>query len=126
MKVIILVERNRRLDFRWLVDTGGMPSSHSAFATALATAVGLEFGFGSGLFAVAVAFAVVVMADAAGLRRAAGKQAEILNQIVNEIYTEGRVHQERLKEFLGHTPVEVFVGALLGVLMALASLTWWL
>lgn len=122
LKVLLNARRERRLDFQWFVDTGGMPSAHSAFVAALATATGVRHGFGSGLFALAAAFAIVVMADAAGLRRAAGQQAETLNRIVDDLYQTGHVRPERLRELLGHTPVEVLSGATLGALVALAVL----
>jgi acid phosphatase family membrane protein YuiD len=106
--------RTRRLNFRRFVETGGMPSSHSAAVAALTTTVALDEGMKSALFGVTLFFSLIVMYDAAGLRRAAGRQAELLNQIVAE--HENRALRERkLFELLGHTPFEVFVGALLGV-----------
>ena len=109
----------RHMNFRLLVQTGGMPSSHSASMVGLATSVGLIDGFNSTIFAVAGGIALVVMYDAAGLRQAAGKMAGILNKISEDIYSHHSGHvPERLRELLGHTPVEVIVGALLGVLTA--------
>jgi len=96
-----------------------MPSSHSAFASALAVAVGLDMGFESPTFALALGFALIVMYDAAGIRRAAGKQAAVLNQIVDELFHSGRLPEGRLRELLGHTPIEVLVGAALGVAVSL-------
>lgn len=109
----------RPMNFRILVQTGGMPSSHSASMVGLATSVGLIDGFTSTIFAVAGGIALVVMYDAAGLRQAAGKMAGILNKITEDIYSShpGQV-PERLRELLGHTPFEVIVGALLGILTA--------
>jgi acid phosphatase family membrane protein YuiD len=92
-----------------------MPSSHSAFTSSLAVAIGIEAGFDSALFALALGFALVVMYDAAGIRRAAGKQAAVLNHIVDELFHSGRIRENRLRELLGHTPVEVLAGAALGV-----------
>ena len=118
VKVTIGVIRQKRFDFRWFVGTGGMPSSHAAGASCLATAVGLEYGFGTVHFALAAAFALVVMFDAQGVRRASGKQARILNKITEDIYWQGRIDEDKLRELIGHTPIEVIVGLLLGVLIA--------
>ncbi|GAA6732252.1 divergent PAP2 family protein [Thermus brockianus] len=111
--------------FQWerFLETGGMPSSHSATVSALAVAVGLEEGFGSSLFAVAAVFALIVMYDATGIRRAAGLHAQLLNQLVQELQRvlEKGPAPEPLKELLGHTYLEVLVGALLGALVAFLS-----
>ncbi|HMP74504.1 MAG TPA: divergent PAP2 family protein [Kiritimatiellia bacterium] len=113
--------KTRRVDFRYLVSSGGMPSAHSAMACALATAVGLEEGFDSALFAVSFAFAGVVMFDAQSVRRAAGQQARILNQIVDELFQEHHLSRTKLAELLGHTRVEVFAGLLLGIGMGVLA-----
>ncbi|OGX45279.1 MAG: hypothetical protein A3G38_03565 [Omnitrophica WOR_2 bacterium RIFCSPLOWO2_12_FULL_51_8] len=118
IKVIIGVVRQKRFDFRWFVGTGGMPSSHTAGAACLATAVGLNYGFASVHFALAASFALVVMFDAQGVRRATGRQARILNKITEDIYWQGRIDEGRLRELIGHTPVEVIAGFLLGVIIA--------
>ncbi|WP_003539998.1 divergent PAP2 family protein [Desulfotomaculum nigrificans] len=98
---------------------GGMPSSHSAMVTALATAAGLSYGWSSSLFTITAIFSVIVMYDAMGVRRAAGNQARILNQILEEMgRQDGQQNVKALKELIGHTPVEVAVGALIGVIMA--------
>lgn len=115
LKVLVHYVRHRKVDFRWLTGPGGMPSSHSAFASSLAAAIGIETGFDSAMFALALGFALVVMYDAAGIRRAAGKQAAVLNQIIDELFHSGRIRENRLRELLGHTPVEVIAGAALGV-----------
>lgn len=94
-----------------------MPSSHSAVVCALATLIGKEYGFSSPIFALAMLFAVVVMYDACGVRRAAGKQAKLLNKIISTPGLTGVQVQERLVEVLGHTPVQVFVGALIGFIV---------
>jgi len=96
-----------------------MPSAHSAGVTALATGVGLEMGFHTAAFAVAVIFALVTMFDAQGVRRATGRQAIVLNKIIDELYAKGQVSEERVKEFLGHTPIEVVAGSAMGCLLAL-------
>lgn len=118
IKVTIGIIRQKKFDFRWFVGTGGMPSSHTAGASCLATAIGLEHGFNSAYFALAASFAIVVMFDAQGVRRAAGKQARILNKITEDIYWGGRIDETRLRELIGHTPVEVIAGFLLGVVIA--------
>lgn len=118
IKVIIGIIRQKRFDFRWFVGTGGMPSSHAAGASCLATSIGLNYGFDSVYFALAAAFAIVVMFDAQGVRRASGRQAHILNKVMDDIYWKGRIHEGRLRELIGHTPVEVIVGFLLGVVVA--------
>ncbi len=119
IKVIIGVSRERRFNFRWIFLPGGMPSAHTATVAALATAVGLYFGFDSGLFAVTLIFAVMIMFDAGGFRRTVGRQAAILNKIVDDVYAKKKVEEKRLRELLGHTPVQVIAGAALGILTAL-------
>lgn len=112
----------RRFDFSRFVDTGGMPSSHTAFVAALATAVGLTEGWRSLMFAVVLSFALLVIYDATNLRRSAGYHAQVLNEIVPKLLR-GEVLKEvvtyrQLRELLGHSPAEVLVGAILGVLVA--------
>lgn len=114
LKIIIEYIKTRKINFRRLVGAGGMPSSHSAIVCALASCVGKEYGFGSGIFAVALIFAFVVMYDATGVRRAAGKQASILNKMLETPQMTSIQVQEKLVELLGHTPIQVFVGAILG------------
>ncbi|AMJ41641.1 divergent PAP2 family protein [Anaerotignum propionicum] len=111
-KIILTLIIDKRFDATRIVGTGGMPSSHSALVMALAFSIGKYNGFGSPLFAMALIFSFVVMYDAAGIRRAAGKQAEIINMLLikHEV-----PDMEKLKELLGHTPLEVFVGGLLGI-----------
>jgi acid phosphatase family membrane protein YuiD len=121
IKVSIGVIRERKFDFRWLVGTGGMPSSHASGAACLATAVGLDQGFDSVYFALAASFAIVVMFDAQGVRRAAGRQAHILNKITADIYWQGKISDNRLRELIGHTPIEVIVGGMLGIVIAVAA-----
>ncbi|MFH1389232.1 MAG: divergent PAP2 family protein [Candidatus Margulisiibacteriota bacterium] len=93
-------------------EAGGMPSAHSASVTALTLAIAMTQGLNSPLFTIALVFALIVMYDATGVRRAAGKQAEILNRVVDDIYSNGRVKVEKLKEILGHEPTEVLPGPL--------------
>lgn len=116
LKLVFEVIKHRKVDLRVLVTTGGMPSAHSALVTALAAGVGQTLGWASPNFAVATVFAIIVMYDAAGVRQAAGQQARILNQMVDELFHEKPdFFQDRLKELLGHTPVQVIAGSVLGV-----------
>ncbi|MGI6225430.1 MAG: divergent PAP2 family protein [Peptococcales bacterium] len=120
LKVLIVLGTQKKWDFTRLVGAGGMPSSHSALVTSLATGIGRYYGFDSGEFALAITIAMVVMYDAAGIRRAAGKQAEVLNQLLDDLYHHrAEFNRERLKELLGHTPVEVFAGAALGIVVGM-------
>ena len=117
-KVISPLIFRRKLDLRLLWATGGMPSSHSALVTALAISVGINAGFDSPLFAISTVLAMVVMHDAAGIRQAAGKQAAKINLIVDELLKGHPLNEEHLRELLGHTPLQVVVGAFVGVLGA--------
>ena len=118
-KVILTSVRQRRLNLRVLAETGGMPSSHAAIVMGMTTAVGKHAGVSSAAFAIALIFSFVVMYDAAGLRRAAGRQAAILNRLVEDLMHMRGVQEQRLRELLGHTPLEVVAGALLGVVVGL-------
>jgi len=118
-KFFLYYLRDGRPDVRWLIRTGGMPSSHSATVMALSTMVGLKEGFSSAIFGVTLIMSFIIMYDAAGVRRAAGKQAEVINRMIDELQIEHRIRDERLRELLGHTPLEVFVGAFMGVAIAL-------
>nr|CAX68936.1 conserved hypothetical protein, acid phosphatase/vanadium-dependent haloperoxidase related [uncultured bacterium] len=124
IKVTRNVLKNRRFNFRWIVDTGGMPSSHSAGTAALATVIGIYAGVDSIIFLFALIFALVTMFDAASVRRSVGRQAIILNKMIDEFSVQGRVEENRLREFLGHTPVEVFVGAVLGITVSYVICIW--
>ncbi len=115
----IFTGKESKIDFRRISISGGMPSSHSSFVTALAVLVGFDKGFASTEFAMTAVFAVIVMYDASGVRRAVGKQAEILNQIVDDFFHGKFDQHERLKELVGHTPKEVLAGALLGILVGI-------
>ncbi|MCK4994463.1 MAG: divergent PAP2 family protein [Candidatus Omnitrophica bacterium] len=123
IKIISGVIKEKRFDFKWLMMTGGMPSAHSAGVSALATAVGMFSGFDSIVFAITAIFALIIMFDAQGLRRSTGRQAEALNKMMEEIYIKHEFKQERLLELIGHTPVEVFVGAVLGSVVAIFVVT---
>jgi acid phosphatase family membrane protein YuiD len=118
LKVLVVWWGEKRVNFRVFVQTGGILSSHCASVATLSTLVGLREGFGSALFGVTAFFSFIVMYDAAGLRRAAGRQATVLNRIVDDLKL-GRVGERRLRELLGHTPTEVLAGALFGVAFAL-------
>ncbi|RKY42094.1 MAG: divergent PAP2 family protein [Candidatus Makaraimicrobium thalassicum] len=123
IKVIIGVVHEKRFNFKWFIGTGGMPSSHAAGVTALATSVGLYHGVGTPLFAVALMFTIVVICDAQGVRWYTGKQAEILNKIMDDIYWKKRIQEDRLKELIGHTPIQIIAGIFVG-LAAAFSLYW--
>ncbi|KAL6350390.1 hypothetical protein AAG906_004341 [Vitis piasezkii] len=119
IKVFTSWYRDRRWDLKQLVGSGGMPSSHSATVTALAAAIGLQEGFGGSMFAISLVIACVVMYDAFGVRLQAGRQAEVLNQIVYELPAEHPLAESRpLRELLGHTPPQVIAGAVLGLTTA--------
>ena len=119
IKISLGVVRLRRFDFRWLFGTGGMPSTHAAGVTALSLTVGHRAGFDSPLFAIAVAFTVITLFDAQGVRRWSGRQAQILNKMMEDMYFKRRIREQRLKELLGHTPVEVLAGMGVGLATAL-------
>lgn len=118
IKVLVVLVKKRRLDWRHILSSGGMPSSHSAFVCACAGAVGYMYGWTSPIFAVAAVVAIVVMYDASNVRRAAGEQAKILNYMMDH-WTEMKpaLFGKELKELLGHTPFQVLMGGLLGVLI---------
>ncbi|MBV9579825.1 MAG: divergent PAP2 family protein [Chloroflexi bacterium] len=119
-KPVLHYAHTRRVNLRYLVTAGGMPSSHSAVVVALATRVGIDTGLSSILFAISAIFAAVVMYDAAGVRRAVSVQARILNRMLTEMIEAQHFNEEQLRELIGHTPFEVFVGALLGALSAIS------
>lgn len=123
LKILVNLGRTGRLDFQYLVSLGGMPSAHSALVCGLTTSVGLREGFGSTIFVVSLAFAVVVMFDASTVRRAAGLQARLLNQVVDEVFSEHHLSTQKLKEILGHTRTEVLAGMLVGIAVSL-GLNW--
>ena len=118
-KTIYELIRYRKLSLSRLVSAGGMPSSHSALVTSLATATGRVAGIDSAAFAISLVLAAIVMYDAAGVRRAVSIQARILNQMIDEAYEGHPIAEKRLRELIGHTPIKVFVGGLLGVIVGL-------
>ena len=115
----IFTGKEKRIDFSRIAMSGGMPSSHSSFVTSLAMLVGFDKGFASTEFAITAVFAIIVMYDASGVRRAVGKQAEILNQIVDDFFHGKFDQHKKLKELVGHTPKEVLFGALLGIIIGI-------
>lgn len=119
IKVIVVLITEKKLDIRKILDSGGIPSSHSAFVVAMAISIAKICGIASTQFALALGFACIVMYDAAGIRRAAGEQAKILNQMMESWEnTDPKFVQKELKELLGHTPIQVFAGAVLGFLIS--------
>lgn len=118
-KTVYELIRYRELRLNRLVSSGGMPSSHSALVMGLATATGRIAGFGSAVFAISLVLAVIVMYDAAGVRRAVSIQARILNQMIEEAFQGKPFAEKRLRELIGHTPTQVIVGGLLGIGVAL-------
>ena len=120
LKTLIDFALNKSFNAERLVGSGGMPSSHSATVCGLTTAAALKYGAGSFEFAISFILAMVVMYDAAGVRRSAGQQAAILNKLVESVMNaDFSKTEKRLKELLGHTPIEVFAGAILGVIIAI-------
>ena len=116
-KVIHDLITTKKFNFKRIIGAGGMPSSHSAIVMAITVMIGKEVGFDGWQFAVSLVFSCVVMYDAAGVRRAAGKQATLLNKIIETPGLTGMQVQEKLVEVLGHTPLQVFVGAIIGIIV---------
>lgn len=114
-----------QIDFRYLLSTGGMPSAHSAMVCGLCTSIGLTEGFNTPVAMLAAGFAAITMFDAASVRRAAGHQAKVLNQMIDELFKEHKFRQTRLKELLGHTRKEVFAGMALGIAVAVIVVQLW-
>lgn len=122
LKTIIHLAVHKKLDFERLFGDGGMPSGHSATVSAVAVSAGIEQGFDSPFFAIALILAIIVMHDAKGVRREAGKQAKLLNEMLDVFEKLGGTEltpEQKLKEFVGHTPLQVFAGMILGICMAL-------
>ena len=118
IKFVLYLAVNRTLDWDRLLGDGGMPSGHSATVTALAVTAGLEYGLDSAVFAVCVVLAIIVMHDAMGVRREAGRHAQAINELL-EMLSSTQTPEVKLKEFLGHSPMQVCCGALVGLVMAL-------
>jgi uncharacterized protein len=119
-KAITSIIKERRFNFKKFIESGGMPSSHTSSVTALVTTVAIKEGVSSTIFAVSFVFAIIVMYDASGVRRAAGKHAGVLNRLVDILSQKDKTIkiEEELKELIGHTPFEVVVGAILGIVVA--------
>ena len=110
----------KRLDWKRILGSGVMPSSHTSFVVALTIMVGAVEGFGSALFAVSFTLAAIVMYDATGVRRETGTQAQVINEILRNVFIDGKpISEDNLKELVGHKPVEVAAGFILGVIVAL-------
>lgn len=124
IKLISEFVRTKRLNFYVMFASGGMPSSHTSFVVAMATQVGLTEGFSSTLYAVAVCFCLIVMYDAAGVRHAVGRQAQMLNVLIQEYNEKHQIDAELVKEILGHTPLQVGAGILLGIAVGWAGHIW--
>jgi len=118
VKLIIFYAVEKKLDFGRFFGAGGMPSTHSALAMSVAVSIGYREGWDTSIFALAIAITIIVMADAAGVRRATGEQAKVLNKIIIEFIEEIKIKDRRLREFIGHTPFEVIVGAFIGFAIA--------
>jgi len=119
LKVAVSVILLRKLNFQLIFSSGGFPSSHSATVSALALGIGKYYGWDSPIFAVAAVFGMIVLYDAAGVRLAAGKQAEVLNKLVERLHPILNFDQDQLKELIGHTPLEVFGGVSVGIIVGL-------
>lgn len=117
LKVVLTLAISKRFDRTRVFGSGGMPSSHSAMTCAMLMMIGFKEGFTSSVFALAFCFSGVVMYDAAGVRRSTGKNAAVLNRLIDRLYTDGSFDEEHLKELVGHTPIQVLAGALLGILV---------
>ncbi|MCK4308579.1 MAG: divergent PAP2 family protein, partial [Candidatus Atribacteria bacterium] len=118
LKLFIFYFTEKKWDIMRFFGAGGMPSTHSALSVCVAVTIGFKEGWDSTLFALALIISFIIMADAAGVRRATGEQAKVLNKIILEFFKEIKLKDKRLKELVGHTPFEVIVGAFIGIIMA--------
>ncbi|MDD2352694.1 MAG: divergent PAP2 family protein [Atribacterota bacterium] len=118
IKSVLFYFTDKRWDISRFFGAGGMPSTHSALSISVAVSIGYREGWHTSLFALAMILAIIVMADAAGVRRATGEQAKVLNRIIIEFFDEIKIKDRRLREFIGHTPFEVIVGAIIGFVIA--------
>lgn len=118
LKVFTFYLTQKEFDLFRLIGSGGMPSSHSALVMGLSTSIGLKHGWNSSIYILSLVFSLIVMYDASGVRRAVGKQAIILNRMIKNYYQKKNIENVKLKELVGHTPVEVFFGAALGIFIA--------
>lgn len=119
LKILFYYLQEKKIDVTRMIGSGGMPSSHSSFVCALSTCIGIENGFNSGIFAMSLVFSLIVMYDASGVRKSVGEQAKIINVIVKKIENHENNFEKELKEFIGHTKIEVFGGAILGIIVAI-------
>ena len=126
IKMLLAYLKTRRVRLHYLVSTGGMPSAHSATVSGLATSLGITEGFASPIFAIAAVYAIITMFDASTVRRATGQQAAVLNEIIRELFTQHRLKQERLKELLGHTRIEVLMEMFTGIAFSAAATSIWI
>ena len=117
LKIFFYYLQEKKLDFTRMIGSGGMPSSHSSFVCALTTCVGFAEGFTSPMFALSFVFSMIIMYDASGVRKSVGEQAKILNVIVKKIENHENNFEKELKELIGHTKLEVFWGAILGIII---------
>jgi len=122
LKVPIEYIQTHRWNWALLIQPGGMPSSHSALIVGITHGIGLSIGFGTPLFALAFAISMIIIYDATGIRRQAGKHAELINAMINDLAAGNPLKQEQLREVLGHTPLEALGGILLGLVVA--QITW--
>ncbi|MDY5436711.1 divergent PAP2 family protein [Peptostreptococcus porci] len=116
-QVLKIFTGEKKVDIARIFTSGGMPSSHSSFVTCMATMIGIKHGFNSTYFAMAAVLSAIVMYDASGVRQAVGKQATMLNQIIEDLQKGLPIKHEKLKELIGHTPKQVFFGAILGIIV---------
>ena len=119
LKVLIGIVREKKFNFRWFIGTGGFPSSHAAGGSSLATCIAMVYGVDSPIFTLTLIFTLIILFDAQGVRRSIGKQAEILNRMLDDIYWRKKLDEGRLMELIGHTPVQVLSGVALGIVIAL-------
>lgn len=119
LKIVVSLLLLKKLNFQLFISSGGFPSSHSATVSALALGIGKYYGWDSPIFAVSAIYGMIVLYDAAGVRQAAGKQAEVLNKLVERLSQGSDFAQDRLKELIGHTPFEVFGGVIVGIIVGL-------
>ena len=121
LKIVYYFIKEKEFNMIHFFEAAGMPSTHSAMSSAMTLMIGFNSGFESPLFAIAVVFTIIVMYDAMGVRFAAGQQAIVLNKIIEDIYSEKISEKEKMKELIGHTPFEVFVGGIVGILTAVIA-----
>jgi len=119
LKIVLGVIKERRFNFYWLLGTGGMPSTHSAAVVSLVVCISKELGSSSPFFALSILFALITMFDAQTWRRSIGVQAKILNGIMDDLHEKKKIEEDRLRELVGHTPIEVFMGGIVGAIVTL-------